>query len=149
MAEGTLVVGTITRDYVQSPAIALDGEMGGSASYFALAARHFGPVAVIAPVGPDAEAEARSTLAFADLKALSVSKAPTYQWHARRKAAGGDAETLGRLVGAAAGYRPRTAGADPGGAYRGRLVGRLQRQWTIVGLGIGAGGHHAMGRREL
>lgn len=112
MAEGTLVVGTITRDYVQSPVITLDGEMGGSASYFALAARHFGPVTVIAPVGRDAEAEARSTLAFADLKALSVRKAPTYQWHARRQAAGGDAETLGRFIGAAAGYRPHTDGAE-------------------------------------
>jgi pfkB family carbohydrate kinase len=106
MGQGTLVVGTITRDFVRSPAVALDGVMGGSASYFALAARHFGPVRVIAPVGRDVEREARATLAFADLGALSVTEADTYQWHATRETPGGDAETIGRFAGSSDGYRP-------------------------------------------
>ncbi|HEV1998505.1 MAG TPA: hypothetical protein VGR61_10300, partial [Candidatus Dormibacteraeota bacterium] len=112
MGEGTLVVGTITRDHVRSPAVTLDGAMGGSASYFALAARHFGPVAVVAPVGRDAEEETRNTLAFANLDALSVTDAPTYQWHAVRDTAGGDAETVGRFAGSSEGYRPRVDGAE-------------------------------------
>ena len=111
MAEGTLVVGTITRDYVESPAVTLDGELGGSATYFALAARHFGPVAVVAPVGHDAEAETRAALEFADLRALTPVDAATYQWHARRESPSAEAETLGRFTGSASGYRPQLTGA--------------------------------------
>ncbi|GAC1335114.1 MAG: PfkB family carbohydrate kinase [Candidatus Dormibacteria bacterium] len=111
VAEGTLVVGTITRDFVDSPAVRLDGELGGSASYFALAARHFGPVKLVAPVGHDCEGEAREALGFADLDALTVVQQPTYQWHARRVEAGGDAETIGRFTGSSDGYRPRVEGA--------------------------------------
>jgi len=112
VAEGTVVVGTITRDFVDSPAVHLDGEMGGSASYFALAARHFGPVRVVAPVGSDCESEARRALDFANLDALSVVAQPTYQWHARRASAGGDAETVGRFTGSSDGYRPAVQDAS-------------------------------------
>ena len=112
VAEGTLVVGTITRDFVQSPTVVLDGELGGSASYFALAARHFGAVKLIAPVGQDSDADARRVLEFADLESLSVVDQPTYQWHARRTAGSGDAETIGRFTGSSDGFRPRLAGAD-------------------------------------
>jgi hypothetical protein len=111
MREGTAVVGTITRDFVESPAALLDGELGGSAAYFALAARHFGPVTVVAPVGHDCEAETRALLDFADLSGLSVVAQPTYQWHARRHSTGGDAETLGRFAGSTEGYRPAVDGA--------------------------------------
>ncbi|MFN2463443.1 MAG: PfkB family carbohydrate kinase [Candidatus Dormibacteria bacterium] len=111
VAEGTLVVGTITRDYVEAPAVTLDGALGGSASYFALAARHFGPVKVLAPVGQDGEEDARAALHFADLEAMSVVDQPTYQWHARRQLASGDAETVGRFTGASDGYHPRVDGA--------------------------------------
>ncbi|MGI8610478.1 MAG: PfkB family carbohydrate kinase [Candidatus Dormibacteria bacterium] len=112
MAEGTLVVGTITRDYVESPALSLHGQLGGSASYFALAARHFGPVTVVAPVGQDAEQETRETLAFANLTALSTIDAPTYRWHATRETAGGEAQTVGRFAGSSEGYRPRLDAAE-------------------------------------
>jgi sugar/nucleoside kinase (ribokinase family) len=111
MAEGTLVVGTITRDFVESPAVTLEGQLGGSATYFALAARHFGPVRVVAPVGRDAEEETRRVLEFAELDSMTVVDAPTYQWHARRDAPGSDAETLGRFTGSSAGYRPQVGGA--------------------------------------
>ena len=112
VGEGTVVVGTVTRDFVESPAVTLDGELGGSASYFGLAARHFGPVQLIAPVGQDSEAEARDLLAFADLRCLSVVDQPTYQWHARRASAGGEAETIGRFTGSSDGYRPSVEGAE-------------------------------------
>ena len=112
MGQGTVVVGTITRDFVRSPAVVLDGDMGGSASYFAMAARHFGPVSVVASVGRDVEPEARETLAFADLGALSVIDAPTYQWHATRETPSGDAETTRRFIGATDGYRPSVSEAE-------------------------------------
>jgi len=112
VAEGTVAVGTITRDFVESPAVTLDGELGGSACYFGLAARHFGPVKLVAPVGHDCEAEAREVLGFADLEAISVVDQPTYQWHARRAEAGGDAETIGRFTGSSEGYRPQVSGSE-------------------------------------
>jgi sugar/nucleoside kinase (ribokinase family) len=111
MTQGTLVVGTITQDFVDSPAARLEGALGGSATYFALAARHFGPVAVIAPVGRDREPDARQTLAFADLSALTVSDRPTYTWRARRASANADAETLERFGGASENYAPHVGGA--------------------------------------
>lgn len=111
MTAGTLVVGTITQDYVESPALRLDAELGGSAAYFALAARHFGPVAIVAPVGRDREAEARLALNFADLAGLSVGDRPTQSWHARREVAGGEAQTIESFPGSSEGYEPRVDGA--------------------------------------
>lgn len=111
MTAGTLVVGTITQDFVESPAVRLEAELGGSAPYFALAARHFGPVAIVAPVGRDREADARRALRFADLSAVSVFDLPTQSWHARRAEAGGDAETIEAFPGSAEGYRPALEGA--------------------------------------
>ncbi|MDP9325132.1 MAG: sugar kinase, partial [Candidatus Dormibacteraeota bacterium] len=57
--EGVLVVGSIAQDFVESPRVRLEGELGGSAVYFALAARYFGPVAVIGAVGADRASELR------------------------------------------------------------------------------------------
>ncbi|MDQ6747305.1 MAG: PfkB family carbohydrate kinase, partial [Candidatus Dormibacteraeota bacterium] len=111
MTQGTLVVGTITQDFVESPVVRLAGELGGSAAYFALAARHFGPVAVVAPVGRDREADARQALEFADLTAVEVVDSPTCTWRARRQSASGDAETIDGISGSMAGYRPDVGGA--------------------------------------
>lgn len=101
-----LVVGTITQDNVASPAGDLADELGGSAAYFALAARHFGPVAVIGSVGVDREEDVRRVLDFADLSNLTVSSEPTYRWYARRETAGGEAVTLRRFTGAQGGFVP-------------------------------------------
>jgi sugar/nucleoside kinase (ribokinase family) len=111
MTAGTLVVGTITQDFVESPAVRLEAELGGSAAYFALAARHFGPVAIVAPVGRDREAEARRALRFADLSGVSVTDPPTQSWHARRAEAGGQAETIEGFPGSTESYQPLVDGA--------------------------------------
>jgi sugar/nucleoside kinase (ribokinase family) len=105
--DGVLVVGSIAQDYVESPRVRLEGELGGSATYFALAARHFGPVAVIGCVGADRASELREVLDFADLSRLSVTQEPTYTWRARRPAEDADAETLERFAGGYAGYQPQ------------------------------------------
>jgi len=48
-----LVAGTITRDDVRTPmGVNTDG-LGGSATYFSLAARLFAPVSIVATAGPD------------------------------------------------------------------------------------------------
>ncbi|MFY9614085.1 MAG: PfkB family carbohydrate kinase [Candidatus Dormiibacterota bacterium] len=104
---GVLVVGSVAQDFVESPRVRLDGELGGSAVYFALAARYFGPVAVIGAVGADRASELRQVLDFADLSRLTVTQEPTYTWRARREVDGGEAETLERFAGGYAGYRPQ------------------------------------------
>lgn len=104
--KGFLVLGSLTEDWVEAPGVKLEGELGGSAAYFALTARHFGPVSVVGAVGPDREADVREVLAFADLSGLTVTEEPTYAWHGRRAEIGGEAETLSRFTAGSSGYRP-------------------------------------------
>ncbi len=100
------MVGTITQDYVDSPGVSLDGELGGSATYAALAARHFGPVAVAGAMGRDRAAEVMRLLHFADMSRLVPFDLPTYSWKARRAAINGEATTVERFTGALEGYVP-------------------------------------------
>ena len=109
---GVLVAGSIAQDFVESPACRLDGELGGSATYAALAARHFGPVAVVGCVGADRATELRGVLHFADLERLSVTDAPTYTWRSQRATADADAETLERFAGGYQDYRPLPGDRD-------------------------------------
>ncbi len=52
-----LVVGSVALDSVKTPFGEAKDALGGSASYFAVAARHFAPVAMVAVVGNDFPAE--------------------------------------------------------------------------------------------
>jgi sugar/nucleoside kinase (ribokinase family) len=104
--KGLLVVGTITQDFVESPGSKLNGELGGSATYASLAARHFGPVAIAGAMGRDRAADFMELLRFADISRLLPVDLPTYTWRARRETVGGDATTLERFTGAFEGYRP-------------------------------------------
>lgn len=86
-----LVAGTITRDDVTTPAGFNGDGLGGSATYFTLAARLFAPVHVIATVGPDF----REVFAAAiprdgvDLRGVIHSPLPTYRWIAEHDYATG------------------------------------------------------------
>lgn len=104
--KGILVAGSIAQDYVESPGGNLDGELGGSATYCALAARHFGPVSVVGAVGRDRGAELMQLLDFADLSRLTHVDHPTYTWRARRPSLASEATTLERFTGAYEGYVP-------------------------------------------
>ena len=79
-----LVAGTITRDDVRTPmGVNTDG-LGGSATYFTLAARLFAPVSVVGTAGPDfmpAFQEAMRATG-ADLRSVVQSALPTYRWRA-------------------------------------------------------------------
>ena len=48
-----LVVGTVAFDSIETPSGSVDRELGGSASYFAVAASFFAPVQVVGVVGED------------------------------------------------------------------------------------------------
>ena len=52
-----VVVGFLAYDTVETPNGRVDEVLGGGASYFAIAARFFSPVSVVAVVGTDFKAE--------------------------------------------------------------------------------------------
>jgi cytidine kinase len=79
-----LVAGTITRDDVRTPmGVNTDG-LGGSATYFSLAARLFAPVSVVATAGPDFMAAFQTAMdgTGVDLRSVVASELPTYRWFA-------------------------------------------------------------------
>ena len=76
------VVGSLGLDTIQTPAGRVEEVLGGSAAYFALAARHFLPVSIVAVVGSDFPAEARRTLEHPDLdlSGVEVREGKTFRW---------------------------------------------------------------------
>ena len=79
-----LVAGTITRDDVRTPMGVNNDGLGGSATYFTLAARLFAPVAVVGTAGPDFMPMFHEAMrgTGADLRSVTESALPTYRWHA-------------------------------------------------------------------
>jgi sugar/nucleoside kinase (ribokinase family) len=77
-----LVAGTITRDDVRTPMGFHRDGLGGSATYFTLAARLFAPVGVIATVGPDFREQFQESMRGrgVDLRGVIPSTRPTYRW---------------------------------------------------------------------
>lgn len=76
------VVGSVGLDTIETPAGRVEEVLGGSAAYFALAARHFLPVSVVAVVGSDFPVEARRALEHPelDLTGLEVQEGKTFRW---------------------------------------------------------------------
>ncbi len=79
---GIVVVGSLGLDTIETPAGRVEDVLGGSAAYFALAARHFEPVHVVAVVGTDFPKEARAMLTHpdVDLSGLEVREGRTFRW---------------------------------------------------------------------
>ncbi|TMD40254.1 MAG: hypothetical protein E6I88_10100 [Chloroflexi bacterium] len=79
-----LVAGSIARDDVRTPMGSNTNALGGSATYFTLAARLFAPVAVVATVGADFMPVFQHAMqgSRADLRSVTTSDLPTYHWQA-------------------------------------------------------------------
>ena len=79
-----LVAGTITRDDVRTPMGSNTNGLGGSATYFTLAARFFARVSVVATAGKDFIAAYQEAMreTGADLRSVVTSDLPTYRWTA-------------------------------------------------------------------
>jgi sugar/nucleoside kinase (ribokinase family) len=80
-----VVVGSVAYDDVDTTHGNVVDALGGSASYFAVAARFFTPVSVVAVVGSDFKPEDRQRLAERgiDLRALEQKEGKTFRWHGR------------------------------------------------------------------
>ena len=92
-----VVVGTVAFDTIEAPWGKAERVIGGSATYFSLAASHFTPVKLVAVVGADLLAEHRAILEDrgVDLEGLVVeSGGKTFFWAGRYGEDPNERETL-------------------------------------------------------
>ncbi len=81
-----LVVGSVAFDTIETPHHGrADEVLGGSASYFAVAASYFAPVKLVAVIGEDFPTRERDFLASRniDLSGLTVAPGRTFRWTGR------------------------------------------------------------------
>ncbi|HUO04741.1 MAG TPA: PfkB family carbohydrate kinase [Candidatus Binataceae bacterium] len=80
-----VVVGSVAYDTVEAGGETAVDALGGSASYFSVAARFFTPVSIVAVVGQDFKDEDRARLADRgiDLRALETQPGKTMRWSGR------------------------------------------------------------------
>ncbi|MHC5011128.1 MAG: PfkB family carbohydrate kinase [Planctomycetota bacterium] len=91
------VVGTLAFDDVETPSGRREGVLGGSATYFSVAASHFTRVGVVGVVGSDFPDAFRSVLTShgVDLSGLEVEEGgQTFHWSGRYEGTMDQAETL-------------------------------------------------------
>ncbi len=80
-----VVVGSVAYDTVETGHGGVTEALGGSASFFSVAARFFAPVSVVAVVGVDFRPEHQQFLANRniDLRGLERRPGKTFRWHGR------------------------------------------------------------------
>ncbi len=95
-----LVVGSIALDTVETPFGEVKDVLGGSASYFSLAASLFTDVKVVAVVGEDFPQEYIGLLASKGVELGGFDRVPgkTFRWHGRYGYDLGDPDTLGTFL---------------------------------------------------
>ncbi len=77
-----VAVGSVAFDTIHTPVTSHERLLGGSASYFSLAAIHLSPVGIVAVVGADFTTEQRDLLSLrgVDLAGLETAAGPTFHW---------------------------------------------------------------------
>jgi len=85
MPDRICVVGSLALDTIQTPLGSATDVLGGSCSYFAVAASFFAPVNLVGVVGTDFPAEELAFLASCgiNLEGLSTVEGPTFRWTGR------------------------------------------------------------------
>ena len=140
-----LVAGTITRDDVRTPmGVNTDG-LGGSATYFTLAARLFAPVSVVGTAGPDFMPAFQDAMrnTGADLRSVVQSQLATYRWHAEHDYETGTTRNERSDQGAYRGFTPVLT-ADQRKAkivflgsmeprHQMRVLEQLEAPWLVAG----------------
>jgi sugar/nucleoside kinase (ribokinase family) len=113
-----LVVAPLALDDVTTPAGSYRDELGGSATYAALAARHFAPTSIAAAIGNDFPAEYLERLSGIDLSRVARVAGASFRWVAVHHR-DGTTETQLNEPGATAGVLPE--------------LGDLRQQYVLVG----------------
>jgi sugar/nucleoside kinase (ribokinase family) len=104
-----LVVGSVALDTVHTPHGSVSDALGGSAAYFAAAARHWSPVSVVAVVGedfPPAHFELLLGLGV-DLSSLERARGATFRWAGEYAADLNTRRTLDTQLNVFADFKPR------------------------------------------
>jgi sugar/nucleoside kinase (ribokinase family) len=80
-----LAVGSVAFDTITTPTGHVDNELGGSATYFGLAASYFAPVRIVAVVGDDFTAEHEAVLKSrgVDTRGIERAAGKTFRWGGR------------------------------------------------------------------
>ena len=104
-----LVVGSVALDSVRTPMGEAKDALGGSASYFAAAARHFNRVVVVAVVGEDFPVAHMKMLEGlgVDLASLERAKGATFRWAGEYEQDLNTRRTLDTQLNVFADFKPR------------------------------------------
>lgn len=141
-----LVVGSVALDTVETPRGKREDLLGGSATYFAVAASKFTQVNIVGVVGQDFPNEHIEFLrgCGVDLSGLEYAPGETFRWSGRYSADMNHRETLKTCLNVFAGFEPtipegyresRTvflANIDPD--LQSRVLAQIHREERIVGL---------------
>jgi len=104
-----LVVGSTAYDSIQTPTGSRDDCLGGSATYFCLAARFFTPVKLVSVVGKDFRDEDLALLRSHDIdtEGLEVAEGKTFRWSGLYHADMNTRETLDVQLNTFGHFRPK------------------------------------------
>ena len=104
-----LVVGSIALDTVKTSSGSSHEALGGSATYFSLAARYFSPVQLVGVVGSDFPPEHRTLLSKRgiDVSGLKTAKGKTFRWSGRYGKDASAAKTLATHLNVFKDFRPK------------------------------------------
>ena len=104
-----LVVGSVAYDDVQTPVGTRTSQLGGSVSYFSIAASYFTNVGIIGIVGQDFQQRDTDLLAShdIDLSGLEISDGKTFRWSGSYINDINDAETLGAELNVLGDFDPK------------------------------------------
>lgn len=107
-APKVIAVGSVAIDTIETPGGRRDNALGGSATHFALAARHFGPVGVVGVVGTDFPEEHVKHLQRhgIDTEGIRREQGPTFRWHGRYDATMNSRTTISVELGVFGTFRP-------------------------------------------
>ncbi len=103
-----VVVGSVAYDTVETGHGGVTDALGGAASYFAVAARFFAPVSVVAVVGSDFRPEHERLFLERniDIRGLEHRNGATFRWHGRYHEDMNRRDTLGIALNVFEGYTP-------------------------------------------
>ncbi|MCC7194873.1 MAG: sugar kinase [Gemmatimonadaceae bacterium] len=104
-----LVVGSIALDSVETPFGKADDALGGSATYFATSASHYGPVELVGVVGDDFPVQRLDQLRErgVNLDGLERMHGESFRWRGRYRHDLNVAETLETRLGVFSHFRPK------------------------------------------
>jgi sugar/nucleoside kinase (ribokinase family) len=104
-----VVVGSVAFDTIETPSGSIERAIGGSATYFSIAASYFAPVRLVAVVGEDFGEEHRAALRgkSVDLEGLEVVPGgKTFFWHGRYGRDPNERESLATELNVFESFRP-------------------------------------------